>query len=119
MKSKIKNDFLVISDNRVIKKILISEIVHVESKGMHSSIYTSSGERHTCSRNLGSICKELTLSGNICRVHTSFAINMDKIDLVKTRKNSFVLMKTGALVPVSKRKKHIFFMRYLKKYSTH
>ncbi len=108
-----KKGFLVISDNRVIIKIPVTEIVHVESKGMRSSILTSSGERLGCSRNLGCLCKELDKTGLIVRVHTSHAVNLDKIKKVQKERKGFIFMQNGTIVPIAKRRKAEFFKRFL------
>jgi DNA-binding LytR/AlgR family response regulator len=108
-----KPKFIVISDSRVIHKIPLSEIVHVESKGMRSTIHTSSGRMFTCSKNLGILCKELDKAEIIFRVHTSFAVNLYKIVHVKKEKNSCILMNNGTAIPISKRRKLDFFKRYL------
>lgn len=108
-----QNGFLVISDNRVIHKIPYVEIVHVESKGMRSNIHTCVGAKHSCCKNLGVLYKELEPSHMFCRVHTSYAINLNHIATVKKTKHGLVVMSNGMVIPISKRRKSEFYERHL------
>jgi len=108
-----KKRCLIVSDKRVVHKILLSEIIHVESKGMRCSIHMSCGAIYSCARNLGSLCRDLANAETICRVHTSFAVNLGKIVCVNKEKKSFVLMSNGSTIPVSKRRKSSFFRQYM------
>jgi two-component system LytT family response regulator len=107
------NDFLVISDNRVIHKIRISEIVHVESRGMHCDIHTCSGAMLSCCKNMGEICKGLESARIFFRVHTSYTINLNHVAKVKKEKSGTVIMSNGIIIPISKRRKSEFFSKHL------
>lgn len=108
-----KKDFLVVSDNRVIHKIPLVEIVHVESKGMRSCIHTIAGHQHSCSKNLGAIYKDISKTNLFFRVDTSFAVNLSKVVKIKKEKSPVVVMSNGSVIPISKRRKSEFFKRYL------
>ena len=107
-----KKDFLVISDNWVIHKIPYIDIVYIASKGMRSNIHVASGARYACSKNLGSLCKELDKGKIICRVHTSFAVNSLKIERIQKDKQGLIIMTDGSVVPISKRRKSEFYKKY-------
>ena len=107
-----KKDFLVISENRVIHKIPFSEIVHVVSSGMNSFIHKSNGDRHRCSKSMGTICKELN-TDIFLRIHTSHTVNHNHISKVKKEINGVVIMSNGSVLPISKRRKKDFFDKYL------
>lgn len=107
-----RNEFLIISDNRVIHKVPVAEIVHVESKGMYSEIHTASGTKHCCCKNMGAIFKLLEKASNFFRVHTSHAVNLDHVAKVKRIKQGYIIMSNGSVIPISKRRKTDFFKNY-------
>jgi two-component system LytT family response regulator len=105
-------DFLVVSDNRVVHKIPIVEIEHVESQGMRSFIHISNGIQYACSKNMGEIFKMLDATNTFYRIDTSFTVNLTKIVKVQKDKSAFVIMSNGKVIPISKRRKMEFFRRY-------
>lgn len=106
-------DFLVISDHRVVLKIPMAEIVHVEAKYMRSTIHTCAGTSYSCCKNLGELYKELIGSKLFFRVHTSYAVNLSHVAKVKKSKHGIVIMSNGAIIPISKRRKSEFFKVHL------
>ena len=108
-----KNSFLKFSDKKMIYKVPTAEIIHVESDGMSTVTYTSSGEEHKCCKNLGAIYKELDKAKTFFRVHTSFIVNLTKIKAYKKEKGGIIVMTNGFHIPVSKRRKSEFLKKYL------
>ena len=105
---------LTISNIRKICKIPFSEIIHIKSNGMCTTVHTDVGS-HSCSKNLKEIHQELNGSKMFFRVHTSHIVSFHKIKEYQKVKNGLIIMVNGAKIPVAKRRKTDFIEWYKKK----
>jgi DNA-binding LytR/AlgR family response regulator len=80
---------------------------------MRSNIHTTSGAKYACSKNLGTLCKELDKAKMICRVHTSFAVNLLRIERIQKDKQGLIIMTERSVVPISRRRKSELYKKYV------
>lgn len=82
----------------------IPTILYVESDGNYSRIHLLNKPSLFVSMTLKDL--ELKLTGNnFCRVHHSYLANLDNVDKYVRSEGGYLIMKNGAIVPVSRAKK--------------
>src|SRR5437762_445187 len=106
-------DALIISNRNKVCNIPFTEIVYLMSNGMCTTVHVIRGETHFCSKNLGSIEKDLNRSDFFFRVHTSYIVCISKIKEYQ-KKEGKIIMTCGTMIPVAKRRKSKFLKVYFK-----
>ncbi len=85
----------------------IGDIIRCEADGSYTTIFMMNGDQHVASKKLKDF--EQTLEEhNFCRVHHSHLINLDHIVSYQRGKGGHVLMKDGAEVQISTRRREAF-----------
>lgn len=110
-------NFLTISNREKVCSIPFTEIMYVKSSGMCSSVHTINGSRHSCSKNLGAIEKELHQGKTFFRVHTSFLVNIARVKEYLKKDGGVIVMTDGSMIVPSKRRKSGFLQVYRDKSS--
>lgn len=78
--NKNNNYSLVGVDNKIIKKILVRDILYIETEGRNSKIHTLNGEYRN-DRRINDLEKELSGYG-FFRCHKSFLINLNMVEMI-------------------------------------
>jgi two-component system, LytTR family, response regulator len=81
----------------------VEEIIHFESKGSHTTIFLTNQSSYLLKKNIGTIEKALE-QYTFSRVHHSYLVNTQYISKFLSGKD--LLLKNGAVIPVSRRNKH-------------
>jgi two-component system LytT family response regulator len=102
--SKNENEKIVLKTFECIYLIAIKDIVRCESGGAYTFFYLKDEKRITVSRLLKEY-DELLKDQGFYRVHQSHLVNINYIDRFDKKQGGFLIMKDGASVPVSYRKK--------------
>jgi len=84
--------------------VRLSDMVRIESFGNYSFVYLSSGERHLDARNLKEY-EEILPQREFFRTHQSHIVNPTFIYKLTKGEGGVVVMKDGAEVPVSRRRR--------------
>jgi|ERR1039457_1424641 two-component system LytT family response regulator len=105
---------LTISTERKVCKIPLSEIIHIKSNGMHTTIFTEAGS-HCCSKNLKEVHHRLKGSPDFFRTHTSHIVNFSKIKEYQRVDGGILVMTNGSNVPIARRRKSDFLNWFMKK----
>lgn len=83
----------------------VPNILYAESDGNYARIFIHQKSPLFVSMTLKDL--ENKLSGNnFCRVHHSFLVNLDNVDRYVKAEGGYLVMKNGAIVPVSRAKKN-------------
>ncbi len=97
------SDFLFIKTENRLEKILINDILYVEGKGDYRRIHTH--DKRIMTLQTFSELEEAIPSNNICRVHRSYMVALDKIDsVVRSR-----IRISNVIIPISETYKKSFF----------
>ena len=96
------NQYLIIKDNRFIKRLQFSDILFIEAYGSYSNIYTHE-KNYTVSKTIKTLTKDYP--SYIVRVHRSYAINMNYV--VSYNSEEVVLVNNNR-VKISRGKKNAF-----------
>ncbi len=105
-----------IHENGILNKIAISnqdgvlfididEIVSCESSGNYSTFVLNNGEKILTTKLLKDV-DEMLKGRNFVRVHQSYLVNLKYIKKYISQDGGELLLTTGAIVPVSRLKKH-------------
>ena len=84
--------------------VKVRDIVYAESDGRYSTIYLASGENVIVSNTLKHYHEMLGDFG-FYRVHKSYLINLEHIRRFEKAEGGYVILETGAKVPVASRKR--------------
>jgi two-component system LytT family response regulator len=91
----------------------VKDIVRCESNSNYTQFYFDNGKKMVSSRNLG-YYEELLPAEKFCRIHHSHLINIDFLDqYIKGGSGGTVVMKDGAELDVSQRKKEDFLQKVI------
>jgi two-component system LytT family response regulator len=91
----------------------VKDIIRCESNSNYTQFYFTNGKKMTSSRNLG-YYEELLPGEKFCRIHHSHLINIDFLDqYIKGGNVGTVVMKDGAELDVSQRKKEDFLQKVI------
>ena len=104
MQNSKNNEKIVLKTFECIYLIAIKDIVRCESGGAYTFFYLKDEKRITVSRLLKEY-DELLKDQGFYRVHQSHLVNINYIDRFDKKQGGFLIMKDGASVPVSYRKK--------------
>lgn len=107
----VKNS-LTVSNNHMVCNVHFTEIIYIKSNGMCSSIYTTSGNKHCISKNIGAVEKQLNSSKQFFRIHTSCIINILLIKEYLKQDGGIIVMNNGEKIVPSKRKKQSFLKAF-------
>lgn len=89
----------------------VRDIIRCESKSNYTQFYFDGGRKMMSSRNLG-YYEEILPPEKFCRIHHSHLINIDFLDqYIKGGSGGTVIMKDGAELDVSQRKKEDFLQK--------
>ena len=108
------NKHLTISTERKVYKIPLSDIIHIKSNGMRTTIFTEAGA-HYCSKNLKEVHHRLKGSPDFFRTHTSHIVNFSKIKEYQRVDGGILVMTNGSNVPIARRRKSDFLNWFMKK----
>jgi len=91
----------------------VRDIVRCESQSNYTQFYFENGKKMTSSRNLG-YYEEILPAEKFCRIHHSHLINIDFLNqYIKGGSGGTVVMKDGAELDVSQRKKEDFLQKVI------
>src|SRR5690606_32654082 len=102
-------------DNHDCIFLKIQKICYIEGEGSYSNIFLKNGEKLVVSKNMKLFVEKLN-SNVFFRVHKSFLINVNFIDKYVKTEGGYLIMKNGATIPVSIRKKDVL-LQIVKKLS--
>jgi two-component system LytT family response regulator len=104
-KNNYKNpDKLVLHTSEVLKICRLEEIVRLESMGNYTYFFFEKGDKLLITKTLKEY-HDLLNEDNFLRVHQSHLINLQHLSSYVKSEGGYLLMKDGARVPVSVRKK--------------
>ncbi len=107
LKSETQDKKIAIPDSNGITFIPINEIIRCESDGNYTRIFLSSGKKILASKTLGEY-EQMLEEDNFFRVHRGHLVNLNHIHKVLKADGGVIVMKDGAEVDVSRRKKTAF-----------
>lgn len=101
--------FFVINKKRKFDKIPYTEILYLEGKINYTLVHLKSGKVKVSARTL-KFHIEHSLNDSFWRIHRSFCVNSKYIGHYDEVQNpSFLLLKSGEKLAVSRRMKHVLF----------
>jgi two-component system, LytTR family, response regulator len=83
--------------------IPIKEITHLEGYSNYTYLYTSNGKRYLMSKTLKTYEHSLD-EAQFVRIHKSAIVNVNYLVEVSTNDDRFIKLKSGQVIPVSRRK---------------
>lgn len=89
-----------------ISLIPLQDIIRIEADGAYSYIYLTDGSREVVSKSIGTLENEIHPKTFI-RVHSSHIIQTNHLRKYVKEDGGYALMKDGAQVPVSRRRKAV------------
>lgn len=92
-----QNEYIVISDSGVEKRLKINEIIYMKSEGHYVDIYTSD-DKKTTRRNLNDIESECSMYGFI-RIHSRYLVNYRRIYSIES---STIVLDNRKQLPLSR-----------------
>jgi two-component system, LytTR family, response regulator len=102
---------IVISDNKKIHAIDVTEILRLESQGGYTIIHSKNKQQFVSSNHLKIISKDLD-SKLFFRVHKSHIVNLTEVKTYEKGKGGVIIMSDGSIVTVSRRNKAEFLKRF-------
>ncbi len=97
-----EGEFIYVKENKITNKVVLDEIVYVESMREYITIYTQ--ERTiTVKSSLTKFCDNLPKEAFV-RIHSSFVISMSQVKSFSTTK---IILKTGQVLPISRSYKNM------------
>lgn len=96
------NQSIWITEKGLKKQLKIDDIVYFEADGNYSKIITTENKKMYVSKKI--IYFEKILEHKFIRTHNSFLANKELIESINI-KNSTLLMKIGAIIPISRQRK--------------
>jgi len=108
--TKLSDNVFFVSNGKKVRFIPYEDIIRCESRGAYTTIHTSDGETHLCSKNLGVVSRKLL---NIrktffIRVHKSHLVNIKQIKAMEKPGSILLIMSDGSKIPVAGRRKTDF-----------
>lgn len=101
------NQVLSFATRNGFEIIEIKTIIRCEADGKYTNCYLNSGKKITSSKNL-KVFEEILPEDNFFRIHHSHLINIKEI-VSFDRMDLIVHLKNGDVIPISQRKKKLFF----------
>lgn len=100
---------IVLNSNEGMHFVEIADIVRLQSDVNYTTFYLDSGERITVTKTIKSF-EELLPENHFFRPHQSFIVGLQYVKKVLREDGGYALMKDGAKIPISRRKKDRFIM---------
>jgi DNA-binding LytR/AlgR family response regulator len=91
-------EFVSISDNRLVHKIRISDIFYLQSWGNYLKVFLRDGDTKIIRRTIKSLTSELAPNGFV-RIHKSYSVNSRE---VRTLEGNQVRLSNDTLLPIGK-----------------
>lgn len=98
------NSKLVVHANDGIYVFDINDIVHLQSDGNYTNIFSTNSEKLMIAKTLKEF-DDYLLSYGFERVHNSHLINKSKIKKYLNKDGGYIVMSDGSEIPISQRKK--------------
>jgi len=95
---------IVLRELEAIHLLKVRDLLFCEAAGKYTIFYTSDGKQITTSKNIKEY-EDVLSEYDFIRVHNSFLVNADKIELFDKSDGGTLVMEGGKKVPVSQRKK--------------
>ncbi len=105
---------IVISDNKKIHAISVSDILRLESQGGLTIIHSKNKQQYVSSNHLKIIFGELD-DKIFFRVHKSHVVNLNEVKTYEKGKGGILIMSDGSIVTVARRNKSEFLKRFCSK----
>jgi two-component system LytT family response regulator len=97
-----------------VRSISAGEVLRLESKGIHTAVFTKLRQELLCSRHLKAVSRELDPTVFV-RIHKSHVVNIREVTLYENGNGGSVRMSDGSILPVAKRKKTVFLRHFTRK----
>jgi len=102
---------IALAVNNQVSFLFPEDINYLNAEGSYTHVYLSSGKKVTLCKKLGEIQKSLP-EQYFARVHQSYLVNLANISKFNDGKESFLEMKNGSIIAVSRRKKAELLARF-------
>jgi two-component system LytT family response regulator len=99
---------IVVSNQDGINFINVDDIYYLEAEGSYVSVHMTRGRKVILSKLLKEY-EDLFQGYDFFRIHKSFLINLKYVERFNIKDGGYIEMENGAVVPISRRKKDIFF----------
>ncbi len=87
--------------------ININDILHIEADRSYSNVYLENNTKQVISKSLKDL-QELLPKSDFFRIHTSYLINLNKIERYSNEDGGAVIMSDKKRVPIARRRKNEF-----------
>ncbi|MBK7668287.1 MAG: response regulator transcription factor [Sphingobacteriaceae bacterium] len=105
---------IVLSEQDSIHILKSSNIIYCSSEGNYTTFHTNTGEsKIVISKNM-KVFEEMLSPLGFIRVHTSFLVNINKIEKYDKGEGGFLFVTGGDKIPVSQRKKELLMALFKK-----
>jgi two-component system, LytTR family, response regulator len=89
----------------------VENIVYCESENNYTRFYTTDGQQHLVSKNLGDI-QEVLEERNFLRVHRKYLVNLDHIKKYVRGEGNYLVLSNDANIPVARSQKEKLIERF-------
>jgi len=113
-KNQLEFSRIVLSDNANVHLIDINKIVLCQAVGNYTHFFLDDERELVISKTLKHY-DELLRENDFIRIHQSYLINLHHLERFNKRDGGEVIMKNGAVIPISNRKKEVL-VEVLKKF---
>ena len=103
-----KSEKVVLSTQEGLVFLALKDIVRLESEGSYTSFYTVDEKRIVVTKSLKAF-ERILPDNRFLRPHQSHIINLDFISKVLKEDGSYILMRDGKQIPISRRRKDTFY----------
>ena len=97
-----------------VKFIKAADIHYCEADGAYTHLHLNTGEKFTQSKNLKEY-EEILDEKSVVRVHHSYIININYVDMWQKSPESILIMKDGTKIGVSVKRREAFLAKMLRK----
>jgi two-component system LytT family response regulator len=88
-----------------------SQILYAESDSNYTNFVLETGEKYLISKTLGDV-QEMLETRNFLRVHRQYVVNLDHIKRLVKGEGTYLVLTTGANIPVSRQHKDRLLERF-------
>lgn len=89
----------------------VENIVYCESENNYTRFYTTDGQQHLVSKNLGDI-QDVLEDRNFVRVHRQYLVNLDHIKKYVRGEGNYLVLSNDANIPVARSQKEKLIERF-------
>ncbi len=89
----------------------VENIVYCESENNYTRFYTTDGQQHLVSKNLGDI-QEVLEERNFLRVHRQYLVNLDHIKKYVRGEGNYLVLSNDTNIPVARSQKEKLIERF-------